>query len=98
MNARQFAYIFDKHFTDVWRGGVGNPILERGWLEQWWVAECAAEPEGEPVAISVLAAAGKGIRWRETEREWIGYVPTRRNGCYRIPRREAERLLPPIAA
>jgi hypothetical protein len=99
MNARQIAHIFDKHFTDVWRRGSGNPVLEQGWLEQWWTEDSADEPEGEPVAISVLAAAGAGIRWRETERELIGYVPTRPGGCYRIPRREAERLLsPPMAA
>lgn len=98
MNAAQIARLCDQHLTRVWRDGSGNPALDAGWLEQWWVDDCTPEPSAPPMAVSVLAAGGAGIRWREVDQELVGHVPNRAGGCYRIPRRAAESLTTPIAA
>jgi hypothetical protein len=93
MNARELARYYDLHVSQLWRDGSGNPVFEQGWLEQWWVADGSAEPSDPPIATSLLAAGGAGIRWRERGDELVGYVSTRPDGCYRIPRPAAERLL-----
>jgi len=98
MNASQIARVCDQHLINLWRVGAGNPVLDAGWLEQWWVDDCATEPASPPAGVSVLAAGGAGIRWRETDQELIGHVPSRVTGCYRVPRAAADALVRPIAA
>jgi hypothetical protein len=92
MNAAQLAAIYDEHLTQIWRNGSGHPALDRGWLEQWWTADCPKEPNSPPDATSILAAGGAGIRWRETDTELLGYVPSRIGGCYRVPKTAANSL------
>lgn len=93
MNARELARFYDQHAPQLWRDGAGHPAFEQGWLEQWWVSDGSVEPSEPPIATSVLAAGGAGIRWRESGNELVGYVSTRPNGCFRIPRRATDHLL-----
>jgi hypothetical protein len=97
MNASELARYYDLHVSELWRNGSGNPVFQQGWLEQWWVADGSVEPSDPPIATSVLAAGGAGIRWRECGEELVGYVSTRPSGCYRIPRLATECLLSPAA-
>lgn len=85
LSCRALAHAVDNHVAALWRGEENVDDDFFVWLTSLWSPTAAPEPKGEPAAISALGAGGVGIRWHETGTTFLGYVPGRPGGCYRVP-------------
>ena len=85
LTARALAHAVDHHVAALWRGEENIDDDFFVWLTSLWSPTAAAEPKGEPAAVSVLGAGGVGIRWYDAGAAFVGYVPGRPGGCYRVP-------------
>ena len=85
LTPRDLAHAVDHHVAALWRGeaNIGDDFFV--WLTSLWSPSAAPEPTGEPCAVSVLGAGGVGIRWYDAGASFVGYVPGRPGGCYRVP-------------
>jgi hypothetical protein len=84
ISASQLARAYDLSIASLWRGDVADDRFLT-WLDRFRVANAAPEPETTPDAVSLLGAAGAGIRWYATPTAVLGYVAGRSGVCYRVP-------------
>ena len=85
LSPRALAHAIDHHVAALWRGEENIDDDFFVWLTSLWSPTSAPAPKGEPAAASVLGAGGVGIRWYEAGTVFLGYVPGRPGGCYRVP-------------
>lgn len=85
LTARDLAHAVDHHVAALWRGEANIDDDFFVWLTSLWSPTAAPEPSGDPSAVSVLGAGGVGIRWHDAGAVFVGYVPGRPGGCYRVP-------------
>lgn len=85
LNAEFLARRYDEHLAAVWRGEAALDNAFARWLETHWSATVPDEPSCRPEAVSVLGAAGSGIRWYTVGDAVVGFVGKRPDGCYRVP-------------
>jgi hypothetical protein len=85
LTPRVLAHAVDHHVAALWRGEKNIDDDFFVWLTSLWSPTAAPEPNGEPIAVSVLGAGGVGIRWYDAGSAFVGYVPGRPGGCYRVP-------------
>src|SRR5690606_23338508 len=85
---------YDEYLAAVWRGEAALDNAFARWLESYWSGELPPEPSCSADAVSVLGAAGAGIRWYRIDDAIVGFIGQRFDGCYRIPAMSA---LPPRA-
>ena len=85
LTSRALAQAIDHHVAALWRGEKNIDDDFFVWLTSLWSPTAAPEPKGDPTAVSVLGAGGVGIRWYDAGAAFVGYVPGRPGGCYRVP-------------
>lgn len=85
LTPRILAHAVDNHVAALWRGEENIDDDFFVWLTSLWSPSAAPEPNGDPSAVSVLGAGGVGIRWYDAGATFVGYVPGRPGGCYRVP-------------
>jgi hypothetical protein len=54
------------------------------WIESYWTAAIAPEPQDPPVAVSLLGNL-PAVRWYLRGNTLVGYAHGRHDGCYLIP-------------
>jgi hypothetical protein len=84
VTAHQLARAYDQAVSARWRGEVAAADGFLRWLAVYW-DETVAMPAADPVEVSALGAAGRGICWYDTQLAIIGRVPGLAGG-YRVPR------------
>jgi len=89
VSPRQIALTYDRVVSAHWRGETDTASALDAWFEAHWSNQAPPEPEAAPEGTSVLGDSGAGIRWYVCDDVVLGYVSRRRDGCYRVPMREA---------
>src|ERR687894_3306016 len=89
VSPRQIALTYDRVISAHWRGETDTASALDAWFEAHWSDQAPPEPETPPGGTSILGDSGAGIRWYVCDDVVLGYVSRRRNGCYRVPMREA---------
>jgi hypothetical protein len=89
VSPRQIALTYDRVISAHWRGETDTASALDAWFEAHWSDEAPPEPAAPPEGTSVLGGSGAGIRWYVCDDVVLGYVSRRRDGCYRVPTREA---------
>jgi hypothetical protein len=89
VSPRQIALTYDRVVSAHWRGETDTAIAFDAWFEAHWSDQAPPEPDAPPEGTSVLGDSGAGIRWYTRDEAVLGYASRRRNGCYRVPMREA---------
>jgi hypothetical protein len=89
ISPRQIALTYDRVVSAHWRGETDTASALDAWFEAHWSDQPPPEPEAPPEGSSVLGDSGAGIRWYVCDDVVLGYVSRRRDGCYRVPMREA---------
>jgi hypothetical protein len=82
---QDLARAYDRGIAARWRGDEDDAHAFAAWLATYWVPDAPPPPAGPPSAVSVLGAAGAGIRWYAAGRAVLGYVGGQARGCYRVP-------------
>ena len=93
VSPRQIALTYDRVVSAHWRGETDTATTLDAWFEAHWSDQAPPEPDAPPEGTSVLGDSGAGIRWYARDDAVLSYVSRRPNGCYRVPRREAEPAL-----
>jgi hypothetical protein len=94
VTAHQLARAYDQAVSARWRGEVAAADGFLRWLAVYW-DETVVAPAADPVEVSPLGAAGRGICWYETAPAIVGRVPGLAGG-YRVPREsDLPRAIPP---
>lgn len=89
VSPRQIALTYDRVVSAHWRGETDTASALDAWFEAHWSEQAPPEPEAPPEGTSVLGDSGAGIRWYVCDDVVLGYASRRRDGCYRVPMREA---------
>ena len=89
VSPRQIALTYDRVVSAHWRGETDTASALDAWFEAHWSDQPPPEPEAPPEGTSILGDSGAGIRWYVCDDVVLGYVSRRRDGCYRVPMREA---------
>ncbi len=89
VNPREVALAYDRVVSAHWRGETDEATSIGTWFEAHWSDQAPPEPDAPPEGTSVLGDSGAGIRWYARDEAVLGYVSRRRDGCYRVPMREA---------
>ena len=89
VSPRQIALTYDRVVSAHWRGETDTASALDAWFEAHWSELAPPEPEAPPEGTSVLGDSGAGIRWYVCDDVVLGYASRRRDGCYRVPMREA---------
>lgn len=86
------ALAYDRYASALWRGEDAAAQAFATWLDGYWADEGPVELADHPYVVSVLGGAGAGIRWYARGKTIVGYVGSRRRGCYQVP---VDATLPP---
>ena len=89
VSPRQIALTFDRVVSAHYRGETDTATAFDAWFEEHCSDQAPPEPEVPPEGTSVLGDSGAGIRWYALDEAVLGYASRRRDGCYRVPVREA---------
>ncbi len=81
----ELALAYDRYAAALWRGEEAEAQTFAAWLAEYWADEGPAELADHPCVVSVLGGAGAGIRWYACGKTIVGYVGSRRGGCYQVP-------------
>src|SRR3954454_18995485 len=84
VDPEQLARTFDRVIAAHWRGQDDVAVSGAAWFEAHWTRQAPPEPSEPPIAASVLAGAGSGIRWYAQDHVVFGYMSGRSDGCYRV--------------